>query len=227
MLNMPSFKNHVSQTREFRRALVEYLENRNIYKLQLGSGANIKVDWLNTDIAAHISGVHYLDVTKPFRVPDSTFDYLFSEHQVEHISFLEGNFMLRECFRVLKPGGVLRVSTPDLEALLGLYNKNLNEAQQAYIRFITDRFILGAADYNPTLVINNAFRNWGHQFIYDAFTLAKAMERAGFKNVITASSGSSRHVELRGLEMHGQFIHDEVMSSFETMVLEGERPLHR
>ena len=47
---------------------------------------------------------------------------------------LLGSSMLRECFRVLKSNGTIRISTPDLRFLIELYNHPQND----YIRYMID-----------------------------------------------------------------------------------------
>ena len=67
-----------------------------------------------------------IDITKKFPFVSSTFDYVFSEHMIEHIKYQDGLKMLNESFRVLKPSGKIRISTPDLQFLLDLYlDKNI------------------------------------------------------------------------------------------------------
>lgn len=201
-------------------AVSSYLRSSNIKKLQIGSGPTSKNTWLCTDIDPIFSKIIYLDATKPFPFNDSAFDYIFSEHMIEHISYEQGLAMLRECYRVLKPKGVIRITTPDLEVLLGLYSSKLNPIQMRYIQWISDRDI-GVGDYKASFVINNAFRNWGHQFLYDYDLLNKSLREAGFINIKRQNVGESEDENLRRLETHGENIGDEEINSFETMVLEG------
>ena len=128
--------------------------------------------------------------------------------------------MLQECRRVLKPAGRLRVATPDLRVLLDLYKGEDKPIQEKYVRWITDTFLEGVEVYKPTFVINNAFNNWGHQFLYDADTMALALGRAGFEDIRQWPNGESDDPQLRGIESHGKNIDDDDMAAFETMVFE-------
>ncbi|HET9299275.1 MAG TPA: methyltransferase domain-containing protein [Candidatus Polarisedimenticolaceae bacterium] len=47
--------------------------------------------------------------------PDGSFHYVFSEHFLHHLFFDEAHALLRECFRILAPGGVLRTVVPDAD----------------------------------------------------------------------------------------------------------------
>ncbi len=47
--------------------------------------------------------------------PDASFDFAFSEHFLEHLFFDEAAGVLKEVFRVLRPGGAVRTAVPDSE----------------------------------------------------------------------------------------------------------------
>jgi predicted SAM-dependent methyltransferase len=46
---------------------------------------------------------------------DNTFDFIFSEHFFEHLFMNEAFELLKECYRILKPHGVLRIVVPDAD----------------------------------------------------------------------------------------------------------------
>ena len=87
------------------RLVNDYLRSHPIAKLQLGSGTNLLNDWLNTDCSLFFPSNCFLDVTRPFPFKDGTFEYVFSEHLIEHLTYPQGVSMLKESYRVLKPGG--------------------------------------------------------------------------------------------------------------------------
>lgn len=217
------FHENLRWSRTRSQGIASYLETHHVRKLQVGAGTHVLEGWFNTDIVPSPPDVFYLDSTRSFAFENSTFDYVFSEHHIEHLTYSEGLFTLRECYRVLKPGGKVRIATPSLEALLSLYTPAPNKIQQRYIRFATDMFLPDVGVYSAVFVINNAFHNWGHQFLYDTPTLRGAMREAGFVNVVPATSCESNDSHLRGIDRHGQFIGDEDINRFETMVLEGSR----
>jgi predicted SAM-dependent methyltransferase len=178
---------------------------------------------LNTDLVPG-PGVIYLDAGRPFPLPAETFDFVFSEHQIEHITLPKGRTMLRECFRILRPGGVVRIATPSLEAMVSLCGDELTETQRHYIETVTDTCVPNAGLYRGAVLVNNMFRNWGHRFIYDRATLRQIMEEVGFIDVTFCEVGDSAYAELRGIERHGEALGDESLNRLETMVVEGTRP---
>ena len=76
--------------------------------------------WFNTDYFPR-QGMPFLDVTKPFPFPANTFDFVYSEHHIEHISYKDAVKMLVETFRVLKSEGIVRIATPDLRRYIESY----------------------------------------------------------------------------------------------------------
>ena len=208
-----------------RRIIDDYFKEHKVRKLNIGCGPNAFNGWFNSNYYPQSAQIIHLDATEPFPFDNDIFDYVYSEHMIEHISWHEGLFMLRECRRVLKPGGTIRIATPNLEVLIGLYSYNGDPLNERYIKWITDRYLNGINVYKASFVINNAFRDWGHQFLYDGELIEIAMQEAGFMNMHRCSPGESDDENLRGIESHGKNVADDDMAAFETMVFEGKCPV--
>lgn len=82
-------------------------------------------DWINADHVPHNSSVERVNLIKALPYEDSCFDVVYHSQFLEHLSQENGENFLKECFRILKPGGILRVVTPDLELQAKDYLKNL------------------------------------------------------------------------------------------------------
>src|SRR4030095_12453732 len=130
-------------------------------------GDHLLDGWLNADLFPRSAMVLHLDATGPFPFGDEEFDYVFSEHMIEHISYAQGLHMLSECYRILRKNRKIRISTPNLAFLIDLYKERKSDLQNEYIKWATDEFISFAPGYTDTFVINNFVRDWGHRFIYD------------------------------------------------------------
>lgn len=206
-----------------RRRTVSYLGHARVRKLQIGAGPNRLDGWLCSDIDPQLEGAVYLDARERFPFEDGVFDYVYSEHMIEHLAWRDGLAMLGECRRILKPGGTLRVATPDLKVLAGLYAGAGDDIRTRYVRWVADTFLGGARFRKPGFVVNNAFRRWGHQFLYDAEVLLQSMSEAGFVNLRRCAPGESGDPNLRGIERHTMGDRTELVL-FETMVCEGDRP---
>jgi len=197
-----------------RRQIDRYLAAHPERKLQLGAGGHPVEGWLNTDL--HDYGrpaeLVYLDVRKPFPLPDASFDFVYSEHMLEHLTYDEGHRCLRECLRVLRPGGTIRIATPSLERIAGLYDGGDLEAR--YVRWAVETLDPEVDAPLPGVVVNNFFHSWGHRFIYDPQTLRHALRQAGFVDIEERPVGELEHHLAEAPEFN----------EYETVVLEGRRP---
>lgn len=117
---------------------------------------------------------------------------------IEHVPYESGLRVLRECHRVLKLGGVLRIATPDLDFVrpltdLAPYDENV----AAYIKASNtkwDTHLGREAAANPVFVINRMMRKSGHTFLYDQATLF--VFRADGAYTSLAGTGPPRHGRL-------------------------------
>lgn len=203
------------------KLIQSYLREQPVRKLHVAVGNNILPGWLNSDIYS-TPGVVYMDATKPFPFGEGMFDYVFNEHMIEHIPYQKGMQFLRECHRTLRPGGRLRVVTPDLQFLMDLYRVEKSGLQEEYIRWATDRMSHEVDGYHDTFVINNFVRDWGHTFIYDEKVLRVALERAGFVNIVQCELNQSEDPHLRGLENESRM--PQGFLRLESLVMEGTKP---
>jgi predicted SAM-dependent methyltransferase len=166
-----------------------------------------------------IPDVMQMDATERFPFADNTFEYVFTEHMIEHVPHLKGMRMLHECYRVLRHGGVIRVITPDLATIIGLYARDQRPDQREYLQWFSRAFLLDGGAPNAVLAINAMFRLWGHQFLYDETTLTNSMTEAGFRGVQRHNLGESSHLELQNLENEQRY--PKGMLNFESLALEG------
>jgi predicted SAM-dependent methyltransferase len=215
-----------------RAAIGRYLESHDTKKLELGTGQFPTHGWLNTDLdprfARAASGdrrVIFLDATRHFPFADSTFHYISSEHVIEHLSYDDARSMLNECSRVLRPGGRIRIATPDWARLLALYDDqdDLNAEQAAYVRWVAEEVLGDVRRATPQFVVNTYFREWDHLFLFDEKTLRAILVEAGFRDVRRFGVGKSNDLELAGRERHAQALKNEAVNEFETMVVEAEK----
>ena len=172
-------------------------------KVQLGCGSNFLEDWENHDAD--------VDITKQLPFDSNSIDILFSEHCIEHISFKEFKSFLSECYRVIKQDGVIRLTTPCLDKLLAIKDKN-------YIEWTDKKFSQRIPNFCNML--NTMFRAHGHQYIYDKDTLDTLLINAKFKKIKFYEPGSSEINELKNIEYHWRKISKE-FNDLESISVEG------
>ncbi len=97
--------------------------------LNLGCGSTFHSDWVNVDFINHNGKVIAYDLRLGIPFAEASFDVVYHSHVLEHMPKAWGEFFIKECFRVLRPGGLLRVVVPDLENIAQAYLKSLQEAR--------------------------------------------------------------------------------------------------
>jgi predicted SAM-dependent methyltransferase len=98
--------------------------------LNLGCGTRTHPAWTNVDFKARVEGVIEHDLLKGLPFADESFDAVYHSHLLEHLPKLYAPKFLKECFRVLKKAGIIRVAVPDLERICRLYLSLLEEADK-------------------------------------------------------------------------------------------------
>jgi predicted SAM-dependent methyltransferase len=199
-----------------------YLREHGEKKLNVGCGLVPLDGWLNVDVFPVSRSILRMNATRRFPFGDGVFDYVFSEHMIEHITYPQGQGMLKECFRVLKPGGIIRISTPDLAFLCAVYQPEKPALLQSYLEFHWRLSTPWAPTSEDTFFINNFVRDWRHQFIYDEKVLRQALAQAGFREISRWALGESEHLPLRNLENEQRMPRGFVR--LETFTLEGTKP---
>lgn len=215
------YRNRVVLRRRHCRVTEAYLHRDESKKLHLGSGGHQLDGWLNSDILDLKAGMIFLDVRDRFPMGDNTFDLLYSEHLVEHLAYEDSVHYFTEAFRVLKPGGTCRTSTPDLSFLINLMQED-SEENRAYTEWAFRTYWPGKKP-SRALAVNHYFRSWGHQCLYDYSLLKETYQAVGFREVRGVSVGESQIPELRGIEKHGDVI-GERWNRKESLVVEGTKP---
>jgi predicted SAM-dependent methyltransferase len=204
-----------------KRLIRDYLRQEQIAKLHIGCGKHYLRGWLNADLSPASTHALALDAGAPFPFENEVFQYVYSEHMIEHLEYAESLFMLSECFRVLKRGGKIRIATPDLQFLIDLCRSDKSDLQVAYIKWATDEFLAGVSLYEDTLVINNFMRTWGHKLIYDTKLLYNSLTTVGFTGITKCELNESEVTELQGLEHENRLPSGFV--KLESMVLEATK----
>ncbi len=115
-----------------------------------------------------------LDLRFPLNCEDEVFDGIFCEHVLEHLYPDDVKKLLRELYRILKKGGFIRITVPDLEKYVKFYIKD-------YDGYDADAF--KKRFENGCTAIWNLTQNYHHLSVWDFEQLKRYLEDAGFKDV--------------------------------------------
>lgn len=164
--------------------------------LNLGCGPNAMPGWVNLD-AARGEGIDVVwDLRRGLPFADESCTAIFGEHVIEHMPKEAAESMARECLRVLQPGGILRLSTPDAGRYLRSY-----AGDGEFLRHPA----FGSRAETRMERINHMMREGGQHFwVYDAESLLMLLREAGFSSVAERQFGESAHPRMRGIDAEGR-----------------------
>lgn len=205
--------------------LLRKIKKCQIKKLNLGAGHTPIPGWINVDIIVDAmlrDQIFFMNAIKKYPFKSGSVEYIFSEHMFEHLVYEDGMKMLAECYRVLVPGGKIRIATPDLKFLIDLYAVEKSALQKDYINYCIEKYGMTPPIRMDTVVINQFLRKWGHQIVYDYKLLKKMLEDSGFIDIKKCLIAQSEDENLRGLERHGGVIGDD-FNALETLVVEASK----
>lgn len=97
--------------------------------LNLGCGSRYHKDWINLDFKSNSQYVIEYDLRTSLPFDNESVDVIYTSHVLEHFSKCFAPKFLQECYRILKPQGIIRVIVPDLEQLMRNYIKFLDGAK--------------------------------------------------------------------------------------------------
>jgi len=167
-------------------------------KLHFGCGSIILKDWINIDVRPRNNQTQKVDLSKPLPWQRASVDYVYSEAFFEHLTKVSQIRLLKECYRILKPGGVLRIGCPDLYCIVK--------------RYLADKIHLASWAKDQNLKTACAALNWlfygkdryktalGHQYLLDFEELNAELKLAGFKTINRVVWGKSKHKVFQNLE---------------------------
>jgi len=155
-------------------------------KLEIGSGFNPHPGYTHLDLNGDMPCVEIVADARKIPLDDNSVEKLVAYHVLEHFMWHEGENILREWCRVIKPNGIIELGLPNLDNILKIYNcqddswkndKGLNLDSQPY-NAGTDKWEL----LNHLLWGSSAKYNQHHAgWTYDA--LEKRLRQVGFVDI--------------------------------------------
>ncbi|MDA2918665.1 methyltransferase domain-containing protein [Desulfobacterota bacterium AH_259_B03_O07] len=160
------------------------------------------------------------DVRKPIPFQDNSLSAIYASHLLEHLYLEEAKHLLKECFRTLQPGGVLRMVVPDLRAIVLEYMGekpfgDSSEGMEAISRAdrLNERLRLRKPEPPSGKIfyrIYTALKDFrSHKQMYDADSLIMYFKLSGFINVYEMQLHNSRIEEIEKIEEAGRVLNGE------------------
>ena len=96
--------------------------------INLGCGFTFNESWVNVDFISTGKDVIAHNLTQGIPFKDNSFKAAYHSHVLEHFTKTDAEKFISECYRILQPGGILRIAIPDLEPIARNYIKYLEGA---------------------------------------------------------------------------------------------------
>lgn len=128
----------------------------------------------------------YHDLSTSLPLCENSVDFIYSSHFIEHLFKDDAARLLKSCARALKPGGMIRISIPDLAYTVSLYDLGRKtEMLDDYF------FVEGKGSYLAR-----------HKYMYDFDLLKKVLEESGFVNVIRCEFHKGNVPDIKFLDLY-------------------------
>lgn len=170
---------------------------------------SLDMQW-GSDILIH-------DVTNPLPFPADSLDACYMSHLLEHLYLDEAGRLLKECCRVLKPNGVLRVVVPDLRAAVFEYlgQRTIGDASDETITEPRADRLNRQLGFRPPvrpgsnvlMRVYMALKDFHtHKWMYDTDSLVFSLQQAGFGEVTEMPFHISRIEDIAKVEQAGRVL---------------------
>ena len=136
--------------------------------IHLSCGKRFIPGWIHIDIDKYAHVDYHQSVEKLPMFEDNYADLIYNSHQIAYYDRFQIQAVLKEWRRVLKPGGILRLSTPDFEKVVKVYHKHSNLS-------LLYGFLYGRYETQNGPIF--------YRMIYDYTSLEATLLEAGFRSV--------------------------------------------
>lgn len=179
--------------RRNRAAIALILKSGQPIKLELGSGKRSGMEnWIATDING--GGDLSLDLLRPIPFPDNSVDRIYSSHVLEHFSYPNPMLdLLRECYRILKPGGNLSLAVPNARIYIDAYTRGEMLDRAQFCDWNVGLSYKSKIDYVNFI----AYMGGDHKHLFDEENLINVLGDAGFRNARIRHFDAEVDLEIR------------------------------
>lgn len=161
---------------------------------------------------ARKNNILYGDATKRLPVPNESCDALYSSHMLEHLDRHAVSRFFKESVRILKPGGILRISVPDISKRVEQYKKSGDADTFIESTLLCDDYINTFTKRLIYLLIGTRHHRW----MYDGNSLSRLFQINGFTSIKVMQPGQTSIKNYQPLDLYEK--------AEESVFVEGEKP---
>lgn len=160
--------------------------------------------------------INLVDIRKSFPLEDNSVDYIYCSQVLEHFERHNALRILKESLRVLKSGGIMRISVPNIAKMFTIYQELSKSSPKMAAKEI-NLIWWGYEKDGPAPGIFTKFSRLfirDHQWHYDQASLKETLEEAGFSKINIQRFGKGKVDDLKTLELS---IHKQHAMYFEAI----------
>lgn len=165
-------------------------------KLEIG-GLEPREGWVVTNVNAVTK--HFMDATTRWPLEDDSVEVVYADNVIEHLTLEQGRALFAEAKRCLRPGGAIRLVTPDIRTHVEMYLAGTKPTDSAAGKHYAS---MNLTVEHPIDLVRIPIGSFGHHagYVYDFETLAAELTRVGFSNPVHTAPGESTHPDFAGLD---------------------------
>jgi predicted SAM-dependent methyltransferase len=143
--------------------------------------------------------IKLVDIRKKFPLKDNAIQHIYCSHVLEHFERWEALQILKECRRVLRRRGVIRIVIPDIKKICQIYYKSVSRPGRELCRLWWgfDK------DEKPQGLIQSLARRFirDHYWNYDQKELEILLSEAGFSQIKLSDFQKGKFPDINSLDL--------------------------
>lgn len=186
--------------KKIKKIILNLCKKRELIKLNVGCGTNIRTGWINIDKDADASSFKNIDFiryncAKHLPINNECIDVIYSSHFLEHLEPKEALNFCKESFRVLKKGGIFRIALPNtLRGISAWFNED-----ESYLHPLMNgervMFQLQGKPNNIDFLNYMIYQCYEHKFIYNESKVIDILQSIGFNNIYESSFNNDYDID--------------------------------
>jgi predicted SAM-dependent methyltransferase len=204
-----------------KKAILNNYKNSEFTGLHIGCGPFYMAGWINTDMLGTPNIDFPLDISAKLPIPDTFLDVIYGSEVIEHIDLEEARQFMREMYRILKPGGVIRLTTPNITEICRLF---LDLNQDVKVSDFASTWLEG--EFSKEIWINALFRAWGHKYLWTFENFVDELTKVGFANIQRCEPHKTKSDKPQLNNLDNRYGDSEADWQFaHTLIIEAHKPI--
>lgn len=176
-----------------RKKIETVLKTYQQHCISLGSGKEIPENWIGFDRYKSGKNVFSVNMLFDFPIASNYIDAILAEHILEHFFWDDLEHILRECLRVMKNGGKLRIISPNAKNIARLILLGAEAENDYDVHIDSDIHRWNQDGMRWIRTINQITHQWGeHKCVLTPEMMKCLLVEIGFQEVTILSVKKSR-----------------------------------